>query len=82
MKVFLVIKISHGEIPVELDKNFAFDTQEKARKKLNELYEEVLEDVEGYDIIDNYKSNDAFTVSIDDDEGSVYEGYVKEVEVQ
>lgn len=82
MKVFLVITISHGEVPVELDETFAFGTQAKARKMLNALYEEVLKDVENYDIIDDYKSNDAFTVSIDDDEGSIYEGHIKEVEVQ
>ena len=81
MTLYVVTIVSHGEVVIELDGTYCFSSMKKARAKLNDCYENILEDVEGYDILDDDKEPNYYSIMLDDDDGSVYEGYINEVEL-
>ena len=81
MKVYTIIKISSGEERLELDEVEVFDTHEKAVEGLKKLYEETLEEVEGYDLLIDELEDTYFTIQIDDDYATEYYGRLKVREV-
>lgn len=82
MTVYNVIIISHGEILLSLDGVYTFTSEKDARKKLKERYNNVLSDVVGYEITDEEFGDKYYRVEIDDDEGSIYEGYIRKTELK
>ena len=81
MKAYTVIKISTGDERLELDEVEVFDTYEKAVEGLKQLYEETLEDVEGYDLLVDDLDDTYFSIQIDDDYATEYYGRLKVREV-
>ena len=81
MTVYNVIIISHGEDPLSLDGVYTFANEKDARKKLKERYHNVLDDVAGYDITAEEFGDNYYRVEIDDDAGSIYEGYIRKTEL-
>lgn len=82
MTIYNVIIISHGEVPLSLDGVYTFTSEKDARKKLKERYNNVISDVEGYEITDEEFGDKYYRVEIDDDEGSIYEGYIRKTELK
>jgi hypothetical protein len=82
MKVYTVTKVSSGEVRLEVDAVEVCATKAEAKKVLKRFYKDVLEDVDGYDIIDKEFGNDTFTVEIDDDYSSQYYGEINVSEIQ
>ena len=81
-KVNIVVKISTGEDRLALDETEVFDTYEKAKEYLEKLYHETLDDVEGYDLLDDELGENYFIVEIDDDYSTKYYGRIKVREIQ
>ena len=82
MKVYVLIELSHGEDPCSLDNTIVFADYEKAKKALKECYEATLDDVEGYDLLENEFDESSYEIQIDDGEWTQYHGAILEREVE
>ena len=81
MTVYVLVELSCGEVRNSLDNVKVFDSYEKATAALKECYERLLEDVDGYDFEQNEFDGDSYSVILDDDEWSIYEGCISIREV-
>ena len=82
MKVYVLIEMSHGEDPCSLDNTKVFANYEDAKKAIKECYEAVLDDVEGYELLENEIDESSYFVQIEDSEWTTYSGVVLEREVE
>ena len=82
MKVYVLVENSSGEVRNSLDRVLVFGSREEAQKALKESYEQTLKDVEGYDFDQNEFDVDSYSIIIDDDYWSIYEGTIFESEVK
>ena len=80
--VYVLIAHSCGEVKNSLDDVKVFDTEEKATAALKECYESLLKDVDGYDFEQNEFYGDSYSVILEDDDWSIYEGCIIVTEVE
>lgn len=81
-KVYVLIELSHGEDPCSLDNTKVFADYEKAKEALKECYEAVLEDVDGYELLENDVDESSYFIQIEDGEWTTYSGLILEREVE
>ena len=82
MKVYVLVENSCGEVRNSLDNVEVFNSKEKAQEALEKRYKELLEDVSGYEFDQNEFDVNYYSVIIQDDDWTIYEGCILEKEVQ
>lgn len=82
MKVYVLVENSSGEVRNSLDRVMVFSSKEEAQKELKESYEQLLKDVEGYDLDQNEFDVNSYSVILEDDNWTIYEGTIFESEVK
>ena len=80
-KLYIVSTLSSGEVRAELDRQKVFTNKEKANLFFKECYQDLIKMVKGYEILENENRKDYFHIQIDDDQGTVYVGEMRETEV-
>lgn len=81
--VYLLVKISSGDVPAELDDVLVFCRKEDAVKKLRKSYKDLVKDLKQYGTLEETDANDEeYTVTFcDEDSTTTYHGEIREIEI-
>ena len=85
MKVYVMTEISSGEVRLSLDTTKVFNTRENAIMALKMSYDQLLENISDYgEITQNEYDITYYSVILfeEDDGDTIYEGYIREIEVE
>ena len=81
MNVYVLVENSCGDVINSLDTVKVFSSKEQARAMLKKAYETLLKDLNGYEFDQNEYDDDCYSIIIQDDNWSIYEGCIFEREV-
>jgi len=83
MKVYVLTEISSGEVRIELDRQTIFKNLREAVDTLEKDYKRILKEIKGYgEITQSAFDLNYYSIILEADcEDTIYEGYVRELEI-
>lgn len=80
---YLLVEMSSGDVPAELDNALVFCRKEDAVKKLRKSYKDLIKDLKQCGSIEEADADDEeYTVTFcDEDSTTTYHGEIREIEI-